>query len=337
MPTSERSLPKYRILAVAALNAVTLASCASAVESSKVEDGARREVPVAICVKSAERRSAADAVSALKPEEYWSLVLPSYDASAGTVDSSAADCAGRPVLTSPELMGAEGTRTGPISVKPEDLLQVSGPNDFKLLWLRTHRFATGEAGGPLALARPREGHAEVYAIGVYRGSEKSRFAIERMGPKILVTATDDGCTGVKPGSSCQSNLAVFLMSAGQLSPAARIPLDRVEYGAAAGTNGAAQYRLTATPVFQPKGIRVVEQVVVRDAAQTPIRKSNLERTFKLQDSSRLVASTPSLWEQVAASVTPAAPSAPAPAAPATAQPKASPANDSASRKIRPTL
>jgi len=294
----------------------SLSGCSAAMESSKLEDRARREVPVPICLKALERRSTAGASSAT-PEDYWSLVLPSYDVGSSTIDRSMPDCAGHEPFQSPLLQDAEGPRTGLVSAKPEALLISPGANDFKVLWLRVAHFANGDAAGPLALARPREGTAELYAIGSYRGrAESSHFSIERLGPRILVTAGDDACTTVKPGQACQSKLSVYLMNAGRLSPVADLTLDRIEYGSAAGVAGTVQYRMTATPLFQPKALRVTEQVVVRDSTQTAIRKSNLDRLFTLKGST-LEASAGSLWDQVV--LPPGAPAVPAtsavPAAP----------------------
>ncbi|HYO93114.1 MAG TPA: hypothetical protein VER33_01330 [Polyangiaceae bacterium] len=283
-----------------ALLALT-AGCAGAVESSKLEDGARRAVPVAICLKPLERHGASGVVSTLQPEDYWSLILPSFDPASGSVDRSAPDCAGRLLLDRPELLQAEGARTGSISTKPEDAVVTAAPNGFRIVWLRTHRFADGTAAGPLALVRPKEGYAEVYATGLYRGNSKSsRFVLERMGPRIVITATDEGCAGVKPNEDCETSFAVFLMHAGRLAPAAHFPLDRIHYGAAPGVSGTVQYRLTATPVFHKQSIRVVEQVVVRDVNQGPIRKSDLERVFKLNERGNLIPTADSLWSQVLA-------------------------------------
>ncbi len=306
----------------------TLSGCSAAVESSKLEDRARREVPVPICLKALERTSSAGASTAT-PADYWSLVLPSYDASMSTVDRSSPDCAGREVFSNPIFQDADGARTGTIPAKTEDLLITPGPNDFKVLWLRAQQFPNGDAGGPLALARPREGTAEVYAIGLYRGSPTgSRFSIERLGPRMLVTASDEGCATVKPGQACQTKLDVFLMNAGQLTAAANLVIDRIQYGTAAGVAGGVQYRMTATPVFDKKSLKVSEQVVVRDSTQTAIRKSNLDRTFVVKGGT-LVASAPSLWEQVVGTpantpqTPPALPPAVAPraATPPTASPK----------------
>ena len=289
-----------------------LNACASAVESSKLEDRARREVPVPICLKALERRGTAG-VSSATASDYWSLVLPSYDMGASTIDRSAPDCAGHDVFSNPSFQDAEGARTGLIPAKPEDLVVSPGANDFKVLWLRVAHFGTGDAAGPLALARPREGTAELYAIGTYRGNAvSSHFSIERLGPHMLVTASDDACASAKPGQACQTKLGIFLMKAGQLLPVADLTLDRIEYGTAPGIAGPVQYRMSVTPFFEPKALRVTEQVVIRDSTGTAVRKSNLDRLFSIKGST-LSATTGSLWDQVV--VSSSAPPAPAPAAP----------------------
>jgi hypothetical protein len=202
-----------------------LGACAGAVESSKLEDRARRTVPVPICLKPLERHGAAGVVSSLKPEDYWEMVLPGFDAGTNSIDRAVPDCAGRKWALSRALRDAEGSRSGPIGVKADAAVVTPGPDGLKVVWLRTHRFAGAQAGGPIALLRPREGYAEVYAIGIHRGSaDKSRFGVERMGPNVLVTATDDGCSGVPPHQDCETTFDVYLMRAGRLSPAARFSI-----------------------------------------------------------------------------------------------------------------
>jgi hypothetical protein len=290
--------------------------CAGAVESSKLEDRARRTVPVPICLKAFERHGTSGVISALNPEDYWSLVLPGFDRTQLTVDASSADCAGRPAFAQADLLEAEGARTGLIPVKPDDAMIASGPDGFRIVWLRTHRFPGGASSGPLSLVRPREGYAEVYATGQYRGAvATSRFSLERMGPRILVTATDEGCAGVKPNQACETSFSIYLLSAGRLARAATFPLDRVEYRSASGE--VAQFRLTATPVFQENAIRVVEQVIVSAPSQGTIRKADLERVYSLQPNGTLRATADSLWSQVAAETAGSnrPPVAPTPAAP----------------------
>ena len=285
--------------ALAALGVLVLASCAGAVESSKLEDGARRTVPVPICLKPLPRHGASGVLATLKPEDYWSTLLPSFDPSASTVDRTSADCSGRQLLGGPELLQVEGPRTGPVKVGEADATVTPGPDGFKIVWLRMHRLTGGDAAGLLALMRAKEAYAEVYAVGMHRANAaRARFAFERLGPEILVTATDEGCAGVKPNQPCETMLTAYLIRSGDLVPGARFAIDRVAYAPAAGVSGNAQYRLTAAPTFQERSIRVVEQIVVRDAAQGEIRKADLERTFSLSSRSGFAASTESLWGQV---------------------------------------
>lgn len=303
MPASPKD--RYRVLrrlvkpAWALLALAPSLGCASAVESSKREDQARREVPVPICLEALERTNDEGAVSALKPEDYWVMVLPSYDTASGTLDVSDADCAGRPIFSGQQFLGAEGSRTGSILAPPKNAVITPAADKFKIVWLRTHTFEEGVSAGPLALVRPREGHAEVYAIGTYRGRPKhSRFSLERMGPRILVTASDEGCSKAKPGQNCETTLIIYVMSAGKLNASAEIPLDRVYYGSAVGVAGQVQYRLTASPVFEEKAVRIIEQVVMSDSTETALRKSNIERVFQLKARGELVANRSSLWEQM---------------------------------------
>jgi hypothetical protein len=168
-------------------------------------------VPVPICLKPLPRHGNVGVMATLKPEDYWATLLPSFDASASTVDRTAADCSGRQLLGGPELLQVEGPRTGAIKIGEGDATVTPGPDGFKIVWLRTHRLAGGDAAGLLALMRAKEAYAEVYAVGTHRANAaRARFTFERLGPSILVTATDDGCTGVKAGQSCETTMTTYL-------------------------------------------------------------------------------------------------------------------------------
>jgi hypothetical protein len=292
---------------------VSQLGCASAVESSKMEDRARRTVPVPICIQPLERTTSG--VSKIEPADYWKMVLPGFDAGSSTVDATSNDCSGRPAFAESDLLSAEGPRAGSLPAKPENAVVMPGPDGFRVVWLRTFEFGDGSSSGPLALVRSREGYAEVYGTGSLRGKLKTtRLALERMGSRILVTATDEGCGEVKPGQSCQTAFTVYVLGGGRLNRAASLPLDRIDYRPFPGLPGLSKYRLTATPVFQEKGMRVVEQVVVQDPNQGIVRKSDLERVFKLSPGGQLESSAPSLWTQVAGETnTPPTSMSPAPA------------------------
>ncbi len=206
---------------------------------------------------------------------------------------------GRPAFSESDLLQAEGPRTGSLPAKPDNAVVTPGPDGFSRGLARTFQFADGSSSGPLALVRPREGYAEVYGTGTYRGKLKNtRFSLERMGSRLLVTATNEGCTEVKPGQSCETSFDVFLLGQGRLGKGASLALDRIDYRPFPGLSGLAKFRLTATPVFQEKAMRVVEQVEVQDQNQSTVRKSDLERVFKLGQSGELKPSAPSLWSEV---------------------------------------
>jgi hypothetical protein len=305
---------KASLFVIGAVSALPALGCASAVESSKMEDRARRTVPVPICIQPLERSTSG--VSKVEPADYWKMVLPSFDAGSSTVDVGANDCSGRPAFSEQELLSAEGPRAGSLPAKPDHAVVTPGPDGFRVVWLRTFDFADGSSAGPLALVRSREGYAEVYGTGSLRGKLKTtRLSLERMGSRILVTATDEGCGEVKPGQGCETAFTVFVLGGGRLTRAASLPLDRVDYRPFPGLPGLSKYRLTATPVFQDKGMRVVEQVLVQDPNQGTVRKSDLERVYKLAPGGQLESNVPSLWTQVAGNVNaPPGSAAPAPAA-----------------------
>lgn len=310
-------------LTISAVSALSLLGCAGAVESSKLEDRARRTVPVPICIQALERSTSG--VSKVEPADYWKMVLPSFDAGSSTVDVGSSDCAGRPAFSEQDLLSAEGPRAGSLPAKPDHAVIAPGPDGFRVVWLRTFEFADGSSAGPLALVRSREGYAEVYGTGALRGKLKTtRLALERMGSRILVTATDEGCGEVKPGQGCESAFTVYVLGGGRLNRAASLPLDRIDYRPFPGLPGLSKYRLTATPVFQDKGMRVVEQVLVQDPNQGTVRKSDLERVFRLTPGGQLEASGPSLWAQVAGDVNAPPSSAPASSAPPATETKPAP-------------
>ena len=269
------------------------------IETTKGEDKARRTVPVPVCVQPLSRSTSG--ISTVQPADYWKMVLPAYDVSSQTVESSSPDCAGRQAFAEADVMNAEGPRSSTLAAKPENAVISPGPDQFRVVWLRTFRFADDSWSGPIALTRPREGYAEVYGTGYFRGKLKStRFSLERMGSRILVAATDEGCGDVKPGQGCETNYTVFLLGGGRLTQSAQFALDRTDYRPFGGMAGVAKYRLTATPVFGPKSLRVVEQVIVQDPNHGVVRKADLERTFRLDRNGTLESDRPSLWAEISA-------------------------------------
>ncbi len=300
-------------------SAAGMVSCAGAVESSRYEDTARRMAPIPICIRPYAQQYRGGGVPNLGPGDYWGIVMRNYDPTQGTLDRNAPDCSGRYVLSGQDLGQAEGPRTGLIRATEPDTVFGQAQGGFKIVWLRTHKFVDGTAAGPLALLRPKEQFAEVYGVGLYRGrADKSRFALERLGPDLVVTASDEGCPAARANESCETALTVFLLTGGRLHPGAKVSLDRVQFGTGApvGVAGMVQYHLTATPLFDETAFRVSERVSVMDGAQRELRRAELERTFVRRNRTDLVPSANSLWAQVIAGTgltagTPVPPSGPA--------------------------
>jgi hypothetical protein len=281
---------KRPALASLACQALLCLACGGSVQSAKTEDEARAMVPVPICVQRMPRSAAPGTIISLSPEEYWSLILPSFDAEAKTIDPSAVDCSGRLSL---EGLSPKGVNS--ISIDPEKMLISPAADGMKIIWLQTHPSGAGAVAGLLALTRQRGQYLEVYAVGIHRGKpEGNRFSLERMGPKILISATEEDCHGEAEARRCNATNNVYLMATGALRHAAVYPVDRTLEAAAPGKSGSAEYRFTASAEYRPDVIALSEHLSVRSKSQGEIRTSDLERAFRL-DKGELVPSGDSLW------------------------------------------
>lgn len=272
--------------ATAIVMATSIVSCGAAIETSKVEDLARHEVPVAICLKEAPS-AGGGVMAALRPADYWDLVLPGYDPQRLVLDTTAADCAGRPLFASAKLNAKDV-----IGAKDEQVHVADVAGNFKVVWLKTHAFQDGDATGPLALVRSLDGRSEVYAIGVFRGPAKAtRFDLQRIGPDLLITADDGGCSSVK-GKPCVTSMNVLLMRMGRLLDAARFATHGVSFSGA--ENAPIEHRFSATPDFGADGLVLSEQMVAEDPTKPVVQRSTLKRFFKLDEGGKLITEQPSL-------------------------------------------
>jgi hypothetical protein len=275
----------------------TLLGCAATIETTKIEDAARRDVPVAICVKAMERYGVSGVVAQLNPKDYWALLFPSYGKTTQSIDPAAPDCAGRPSLFADQLSGDAQAGVNGLVVTDDQVAVSHVPGKFQIVWLKTHSFGPADVGGLIALVRPREGRAEVYAIGNHRGNPATRFELERMGSQFAVTATDSNCTSATADKTCESTMHVFEMRTGQLTFVAQFHTARNAY-ATDSKGHSAKYRMSATPTFDAAGLRVNEQLIIDDPTETGTRKSNAQRVFKYDEQRRLVADQNSLWERM---------------------------------------
>jgi hypothetical protein len=274
-------------LALAA--ALSLPACKTNNLSSKTEDEARLMIPVPICVKRLPRGSTPGAVVSLTSEEYWSLLLPSYDRNAKTVDPTAPDCSGRM-----SLMTLSPTGTSALRVDPEKVTLAPGADGLKIVWLQSHPLGEDSREGLLALIRQRESYLEVYAVGVHRGRPAgTRFTLQRMGPRLVVEGIQEDCTGEGSERRCRASTAVYLMGTGALKAAATFPIEQIAKGSwRDGTP--VEYRFSASADYKDDAIELTEHLSVNSKAQGEIRSSDLQRALRLEQG-QLIASGESLW------------------------------------------
>ena len=276
---------------VALLGALAL-SCAGSVRSSKTEDEARKLVPVPICVQRLPRQAAPGRVVALEASEYWSLLLPGFDARASLLDLKVPDCSGRTTLP------GSGKPSTTLAVKPEDLVIGTGPDGFKVVWLPLEA-GTSSRRGLLALLRQRDQVLEVYALGTHSvGAGRSRLELERMGPALAVAALEEQCRGSDAERRCSSACTVYLMSSGRLTAGARFPVDQSVNGTVAGATGRGEYRFNASAEYRADGIALSEKLTVSEPGRGELRSFELQRTLRLEGE-HLTPSAASLWAQTA--------------------------------------
>ncbi len=279
----------------ARLFVVFIFACQGAVQPAKTEDQTRNMVPVPICVQRLPRSAAPGAVISLSPTEYWSLLLPSFDNDAKTIDPSAADCSGRA-----SLAGLSSAGVNSLKVDTEKVAISPGADGMKIIWLQSHPTSGKSAGAPavaglLALTRQRDSYLETYAIGVHRGAaEGARFTLERMGPRLVVSSTEETCTGDGQNRRCSAHSTVYLTKTGELRQAASYPVDQSVSAPGPSGGELAEYRFSASAEYHPDAIRLTEHLSVRNKVQGEIRSSDLERAYRLEDG-QLVASGESLW------------------------------------------
>ena len=281
------------------------AGCGAPESRSRLEDQSRRVAPVPACVLQLPARRAASAgtVRKLNEEQIVKLVFPSFDEQKRSLPQGAKSCTGTPVFEAPVFRNAKVLRgdAWPFVEQEGDVVYGSGGDGLKLVWIRTHDFPDHTYAGTLAVMRASERFAEVFAVGPYRGApEHTALSTVRIGGEYLVTATEDGCTGRKPGASCQTTMRVFWPRMGKLVSVAEVPLERIGYFGRAerGTLGILEYRLTSVPEFREGAIKIVEQARVKDDSGHDVRKAEHERIVTLDDTGAGKTAEPSLWDQM---------------------------------------
>jgi hypothetical protein len=268
--------------------------------ASRSADVSRKVSPIPACVHPLDPRGtpAPGLMRTLTPREYWQAAFSIEPEAPVQLTEETLDCRGEKILASRELAGAALTAE-PLVPVGEEIVFGGGPDRLRIAWLRTHRTDQGGSGGPLIMIRSFEQHAEVYGVGVFRGSDKTRFIVQRSGDQALVLAKTDGCAGTPKGSPCETTLTVFQQRLGVLENVGEVMLERIAYaeGSERGVKGKIEYHLTAVPNFEGGGIRLHEQLSVVDSAGKEFRRGELDRYFDVRDGRVVAPAEPSLWDR----------------------------------------
>ncbi|MDP9151421.1 MAG: hypothetical protein M3O36_15975 [Myxococcota bacterium] len=263
---------------------------AAAVASSRIEDRARRDVPIAICRKALTSTDTTEG-GAPRLEAYWSVLFPEFRGFSSPLQSTARDCVGDAPLT---LGSGPGTA---LTLGPADSTITGGEGGIQAVWLRGSSSGS-KSTGALALVRPRPSELDVYAIGAYSGStQHSKLELALMDSAPVLLARDDSCADAAAGTECESTLSVYLAAGGQLRVAVRVPTERFQVGALKDL-GRVQWRLTTeAPVFDANTMRLKEKLSLHDARDNEVRKLEGQRAFVLRGR-ELVTASETLWSRV---------------------------------------
>jgi hypothetical protein len=276
-------------------------SC-SAQNSTVSADVPRRAVPIPACVMPLPVRAQSQRqfMRQLSDAQLWRAVFPSFDNASGRLPEGAPTCTGEFLFNDARLKDAHVRRPWPFAPEMGDLVFGAGPKRTKIVWFKTHEWNDGATGGVVAMVRAEEDFAEVYGVGIFRGApERSRFATERIGGTVVVTATDDRCTGKAPEEPCESWIHVLMPWKGQLVEQASVAVERryVASKGEPGATGSVLYRMTGTPMFEPARIRLLETIQAVDSTGRKLRNVELERRFDFVEG-KLVERQASLWDRV---------------------------------------
>lgn len=293
------------LLGVIGLLALGSTGCAGA-DQPHAEIPVRRATPIAVCTTQlAPPKSKAGGkavVRSLDPDQWLGVLVPSFNPDQG-IGPADVDCTGHYLFANEMLRGGVSLKGWPRVVDPEELDIRSGPEGLRVLWLRTLKFENGDEGGPIALVRAVDDHAEVYGIGSYRGPTKTQLNPGRIGSDNLVVAEAKICP---EADECRKRADFYLARRGRLINAATVDLERTAVVPSATERGLyARYVLRTDVTFKPDGIELLEQVKVRIIhydegmrdSDRDLRKVEFSRMLRVERDT-LFSSNDPLWERV---------------------------------------
>ena len=265
---------------------------------------------------------AVDRVSNEEPKDgaWFSLLLSGWDPASRRATRPAVDCTGAQIRwEGPALRcddpGPTRTELADRPLGPEDVIVSKLGDAYRIVWIVTNRYASGDGLGPVAVVEVKPRRLIVRAIGHLRANlVRPRIRLEKLGDREVLVAEGEVCGSADP-SSCSRSARVT-------------PLERDRYVAAsvASEEGTCvspaifdlgreesiplpsgwkrRYRLDATLAFLPGGLRARETVVVSDydprhpnTPARPYRRAEAETDLRYEKG-RFVTGSTSLWAKM---------------------------------------
>lgn len=254
-------------------------------------------------------------------EPAWlSLLLSGWDPATRRATHPAVDCTGAQVRwDGPTLRCADSATTlAALPDRPltaDDVFVARIGEAFRIVWVVTNRFASGDGLGPVAVVELKPRRLVVRAIGHLRASVvRPKLRLERLLDREVLVAEGESCGSADP-SSCTRTARLMPLEGDRyvaapvespdgacLAPAL-FDLGR-EDTVPLPSGWKRRYRLDATLAFVPEGVRVREAVVVTDfdprhpnVPVRPYRRADADTDVRLERG-RFVATTPSLWARM---------------------------------------
>lgn len=256
------------------------------------------------------------------PATAWiGILVKGFDAASGRATSPAVDCSGAQVRwDAPALLCQDGSvARAMLPDRPlgaDDVVVVPLGEAFRIVWVVTNRFASGDGLGPAAVVELKKSHLVVRAIGHLRASTlRPKLRLARIGASEVLVAEGEVCATNDPASCARSARVMPLVTPERFMPAAVVDAGGAcvapalfhlgrEEAEPLPSGWRRKYRLDATLDFSPVGAVLREQVVVNDFdpkhPNTPARlyrraESEMELRF---DGRSFVSAGPTLWARM---------------------------------------
>jgi hypothetical protein len=249
---------------------------------------------------------------------WFSLLLPGYRQSTGQIASPVVNClSGRVTAIGGECV-TPIEEPAPLPRDPltdRDLILVPMEGRYRLAWVITDRFASGEAVGPIAVVDVMSDKLVVRALGTLRAyHRRARLRFETVGGRKLLVAEGEFCPTGDP-KSCARGVRIMpligerfvseplLDADGNCVGPAFLELTREE---TVRHGDIRRLVLEGNVTFTPNSVVVHEQVSVYEAGThgsapngSLLRRAESDRTITFRGT-KMVATNASLWTRMLA-------------------------------------